>query len=88
MTDIILSTERRTCGIQPGDCQRFGKEHKHVLSAIRQILVAENSATKFFPTETTVSSIAGQKFPEYLMNRDGFSLLAMALPARKPYSGS
>ena len=26
----------------------FEKEHKHVLEAIRQILVAENSAAKFF----------------------------------------
>lgn len=28
--------------------EHFGKEHKNVLASIRDILVAENSATKFF----------------------------------------
>ena len=28
--------------------ENFGKEHKNVLVAIREILVAEKSATKFF----------------------------------------
>ena len=28
--------------------EHFGKQHKHVLEIIREILVAENSATKFF----------------------------------------
>ena len=28
--------------------ESFGKQHKHVLNSIREILVAENSATKFF----------------------------------------
>lgn len=54
----------------------FGKQHKHILDIIREILVAEKSATKFF-NETT-HEYRGQQFPEYLMNRDGFCLLVMS----------
>lgn len=61
--------------------EHFGKEHKHVLDAIRQILVAENSATKFFME--SAHEYRGQKFPMYYMNRDGFTLLAMGFTGAK-----
>lgn len=49
MDDIILSTQNGEPVASSRDvAKRFGKEHKHVLAAIRQLLVAENSATKFF----------------------------------------
>lgn len=44
-------------------------------------MVAENSATKFFQETSTV--YRGQQFPFYLMNRDGFSLLAMGFTGKK-----
>lgn len=82
MTDIILSTQNGEPVASSRDvAKRFGKEHKHVLAAIRQILVAENSATKFFHEGTF--EYRGQKFPEYLMNRDGFSLLAMGFTGKE-----
>lgn len=59
----------------------FGKEHKDVLYAIREILTAENSAAKFF-IESSYSS-RGKTFPEFLMNRDGFSLLVMGFTGGK-----
>lgn len=61
--------------------EHFGKDHKNVLQNIRDILVAENSATKFF--QETSSVYRGQHFPVYLMNRDGFSLLAMGFTGKK-----
>ena len=61
--------------------ENFGKEHKHVLEAIRNILVAENSATKFFMESE--HEYRGQKFPMYLMNRDGFTLLAMGFTGKQ-----
>lgn len=61
--------------------EHFGKAHKDVLGNIRNILVAENSATKFF--QETSSVYRGQHFPFYLMNRDGFSLLAMGFTGKK-----
>ena len=61
--------------------EHFGKDHKNVLQNIRDILVAENSATKFYQ-ETTYQN-RGKDYKEYLMNRDGFSLLAMGFTGKK-----
>ena len=82
MNDIILSTQNGEPVVSSREvAKRFGKEHKHVLAAIRQILVAENSATKFF--HETAFEYRGQRFPEYLMNRDGFALLAMGFTGKE-----
>ena len=59
----------------------FGKDHKHVLEGVRTILAAENSATKFFRQSTFENR--GKQYPEYLMNRDGFSLLVMGFTDEK-----
>lgn len=56
--------------------EKFSKLHKDVLESIRQILVAENSAAKFFEESTFENR--GKQYPEYLMNRDGFTLLTMS----------
>ena len=61
--------------------EHFGKRHVEVLDSIRNILVVENSTTKYF-TETT-HEYRGQQFPEYLMNRDGFCLVAMGFTGKK-----
>ena len=59
----------------------FGKQHKDVLENIHNILAAENSATKFYQ-ETTYQN-RGKDYKAYLMNRDGFSLLAMSFTGKK-----
>ena len=59
----------------------FEKYHKDVLEQIREILAAENSAARFF-TESHFMN-RGKFYPEYLMNRDGFVLLAMGFTGRK-----
>ena len=61
--------------------KHFGKEHKDVLKGIREILVAENSAAKLF-IESSYEN-RGKQYPEYLMNRDGFTLLAMGFTGKK-----
>ncbi len=82
MNDIILSTQNGEPVASSREVdKRFGKEHKHVLAAIRQILAAENSATKFF--HETAFEYRGQRFPEHLMNRDGFALLAMGFTGKE-----
>lgn len=76
--------------------KKFGKEHKHVLDAIRNLLntTAENSAfvdnqqlTKMFAlveTEQPMPVGGGvKKVPMYVMNRDGFTLLAMGFTGEK-----
>ena len=59
----------------------FEKEHKVVLRSVREILAEQNCATKFF-YESTYDN-RGKEYPEYLMNRDGFSLLVMGFTGSK-----
>lgn len=59
----------------------FGKEHKHVLDSIRN-LVAENSAVKNMFIESSYKN-RGKQYPEYLLTRDGFSLLVMGFTGSK-----
>lgn len=61
--------------------EHFGKEHRNVLAGIKEIFAAENSAAKFFQ-ETTYEN-RGKQYPEYLMNRDGFTLLAMSFTGKE-----
>ena len=59
----------------------FGKQHKHVLEAIENIK-AENSALIDMFYETSYKAGTGKSYKEYLMNRDGFSLLVMGFLRR------
>lgn len=62
----------------------FSKDHKHVLDSIRDILgSAEISATPMFYETTYIHPQNKQEYPEYLMNRDGFTLLAMGFTGQK-----
>lgn len=76
--------------------EKFGKEHKHVLEAIRNILstTAQKSAfvdnqqlAKMFAlTEVEIPMPVGggvKKVSVYVMNRDGFTLLAMGFTGAK-----
>lgn len=60
--------------------RNFQKEHKNVLQAINN-LAAENSAAKSLFYESTYES-RGKQYPMYLMNRDGFTLLAMGFTGK------
>lgn len=81
MNDLVFINNNQVVVSSRQVAEKFGKEHKHVLESIRQILVAENSATKFY--QETTHEYRGQKFPEYLMNRDGFSLLVMGFTGKE-----
>lgn len=75
----IKNNQVITSSRQVAEC--FGKEHKNVLRDIKEILAAQNSATRFF-YETTFEN-RGKQYPMYLMNRDGFSLLVMGFTGRE-----
>ncbi|MDD3019497.1 MAG: Rha family transcriptional regulator [Alphaproteobacteria bacterium] len=62
----------------------FGKQHKDVLRAIRNLFdTAQNCAVQKWFFETTYIAENGKGNPMFLMNRDGFSLLAMGLTGAK-----
>lgn len=81
MNEIILSTQNgEPVASSRQIAENFGKEHKHVLDAVKN-LVAENSAAKSMFYETTYEN-RGKQYPMYLMNRDGFSLLVMGFTGK------
>lgn len=63
----------------------FSKEHKHVLDAIRDLQrgCADFSADPMFEEQTYISEQNGQSYPMFIMNRDGFTLLAMGFKGKK-----
>ena len=82
MNALILSTQNGEPVASSRDvAKRFGKEHKNVMQAVAN-LVAENSAAKSMFHPATFEN-RGKKYPMYLMNRDGFSLLAMGFTGKE-----
>lgn len=64
--------------------EKFSKEHRHVLDAIRNLIKsAENSAVLSMFYETTYLNSQNKKQPMFIMNRDGFSLLVMGFTGEK-----
>ena len=59
----------------------FGKEHKNVVRAIEN-LTAQNSAVKNIMIESKFNH-KGNEYTEYLLTRDGFSLLVMGFTGSK-----
>ena len=60
----------------------FEKEHKHVMESIRELECdTEFSQSNFRPS--TYISDRGKEYPEYLMTRLGFALLAMGFTGAK-----
>ena len=85
MNEIILKEQNgQVLASSREVAERFGKRHTDVLRAIKNIS-NEISTTQFcvlFITNTYIAS-NGKKNIEYLMNRDGFSLLCMGFTGNK-----
>lgn len=62
--------------------KNFEKDHKHVIEKIENLMV-ENSAVRNMFIESEYMSDRGRKYKEYLMTRDGFSLLVMGFTGTK-----
>ncbi len=85
MTDIILSTQNgEPVASSRQIAESFGKDHNHVMRDIKALEegVSKNGQTPmFFKTEYTHEQ-NGQTYTMYLMNRDGFTLLAMGFTGK------
>jgi len=83
MNDIILSTQNGEPVASSRDvAERFGKEHKDVLRSIKN-LTAQNCALLKMFHKTEYTTAQNKKVTMYLMNRDGFSLLAMGFTGKE-----
>lgn len=86
MTDIILSTQNGEPVVSSRQiAESFGKEHRNVMRDIENLVsegALKNEHTPlFYKTEYTHEQ-NGQTYPMYLMNRDGFTLLAMGFTGK------
>lgn len=83
MENLVQIIDRQVVVSSRQVAEKFGKEHKHVLDSVREILKAENSAVRFFQENMYKVEGNNKSYPEYLMNRDGFTLLAMSFTGKE-----
>lgn len=62
--------------------EKFDKQHKHVIDAIKKLISSAENSAQFFVSSTYVDG-SGKTNPMYVMNRDGFSLLVMGFTGEK-----
>lgn len=62
--------------------KNFGKNHQHVMRDIRNLREGVQNWTDLFYKSTYVHEQNKQQYPMYLMNRDGFTLLAMGFTGK------
>lgn len=65
--------------------KKFEKDHQHVLRDIRNLMegVSKIGDTPMFEETTYIHPQNGQEYPMFVMNRDGFTLLAMGFTGDK-----
>lgn len=65
--------------------ERFGKDHKNILRDIRNIIggLPKIEHTPMFAEATYTNAQNGQEYPMFVMNRDGFTLLAMGFTGER-----
>lgn len=81
MTDLVIMKNKQAVTSSLEVAKTFGKQHKHVLESIDN-LVAENSTAKSMFAESTYEN-RGKQYRMVYMNRDGFTLLAMGFNGNK-----
>lgn len=63
--------------------ERFGKEHKTVLRSIEDITAQNCALINKYYMPSTYTAGTGKSYKEYLMNRDGFTLLAIGFTGKE-----
>lgn len=85
MNDIILSMQNGEPVVSSRQiAESFEKRHDHVMRDIEDIMrgLPKNGDTPMFYKTEYVHEQNGQSYPMYLMNRDGFTLLAMGFTGK------
>ena len=85
MNDIILFMQNGEPVVSSRQiAESFEKRHDHVMRDIEDIMrgLPKNGDTPMFYKTEYVHEQNGQSYPMYLMNRDGFTLLAMGFTGK------
>lgn len=86
MTDLVSIQNNQVVVSSRQVAEHFEKRHDHVIRDIEEILggIPKNGeAQHLFHKTTYIHEQNNQEYPMYLMNRDGFSLLAMGFTGKK-----
>lgn len=62
--------------------QKFGKRHGYVIDAVRKLIDSTEKSVQFFVSSTYIDE-SGKENTMFVMNRDGFTLLAMGFTGKK-----
>ena len=86
MTELVyLKNDEAVCdSLQVAE--KFGKRHSNVVRTIETLLegmLKIEETQKMFWKSHYVEKQNGQRYPKYIMNRDGFSLLVMGFTGKK-----
>ena len=82
MNDLVLIDNGEPVTTSRVVAERFGKQHSHVLKAIRSLdLPPDINASNFGLVDYLDQK--GEMRPEYLMTKDGFTLLVMGFTGRE-----
>lgn len=85
MNELVFNNKGRAITNSLLVANTFGRKHKHVLEAIRDLIKgsAEISANHLFEESTYTDEQNGRTYPMFIMGRDGFTLLAMGFTGKK-----
>ncbi|WP_199775448.1 phage regulatory protein/antirepressor Ant [Microbulbifer pacificus] len=82
MNQLVFKSNDQVVTSSRNIARDFGKEHKNVIRDIRGLLKNEPAKDMFYET-TYIHEKNNQEFVQYLMNRDGFTLLIMGFTGKK-----
>ena len=82
-TDLVTVVNNQAVTSSLQVAKHFGRLHKDILETIRTNIKAENSTLTNWYQKTNYKAGTGKRYPMYLMNRDGFTLLVMGFTGKK-----
>lgn len=88
LTELVISHNNQPVTTSLKVAEVFEKQHKHILDSIRDLITQMEGLPKIgdtpmFQETSYIHKQNGQSYPMYLMNRDGFTLLAMGFTGEK-----
>lgn len=85
MNELLTITNGQPAASSLDIAEHFGKRHDHVMRDIDEIVrgLPKIGDTPLFFKTSYVHPQNGQEYPMYLMNRDGFTLLAMGFTGKE-----
>ena len=82
MNDLVEIKNNQVVVSSRQVAESFSKQHKNVIQSIQDILTSSEKSANLF-CETTLPDTYGRLQKIYLMNRDGFTLLAMGFTGKE-----